>query len=112
MPESRNLQAMATDVNRTDISETQTKRSRLGSLLGVQVVGIGSSVPDNVVRNEDLAALGFDADWILQRTGILERRHAPPEMATSDLAVEAARRCIEQAGVDPQEIDLLLLGTW
>jgi len=103
---------MATDVNRTDISETQTKRSRLGSLLGVQVVGIGSSVPDNVVRNEDLAALGFDADWILQRTGILERRHAPPEMATSDLAVEAARRCIEQAGVDPQEIDLLLLGTW
>ena len=80
--------------------------------MGVQVVGVGSSVPDNVIRNEDLAALGYDADWIVQRTGILERRHAPPGMATSDLAVEAARRCIEHAGVDPREIDLLLLGTY
>jgi 3-oxoacyl-[acyl-carrier-protein] synthase-3 len=89
-----------------------TKRSRLGRLMGVQVVGVGSSVPDNLVRNEDLASLGYDAEWIVQRTGILERRHAPPGTATSDLAVEAARRCIEDAGVDPQEIDLLLLGTY
>jgi len=84
----------------------------MGGLLGVQVVGVGSNVPDNLVRNEDLATLGYDADWILQRTGILERRHAPPEIATSDMAVEAARRCIEHAGVDPQEIDLLLVGTY
>ncbi|MFH1920572.1 MAG: beta-ketoacyl-ACP synthase 3, partial [Planctomycetota bacterium] len=65
-----------------------------------------------MVRNEDLAALGYDADWIVQRTGILERRHAPPGMATCEMAVEAARRCIEQAGVDPRDIDLLLVGTW
>jgi len=84
----------------------------MGSLLGVQVVGVGSNVPDNVVRNEDLAALGYDADWIVQRTGILERRHCPEGTATKEMAVEAARRCIEHAGVDPQEIDLLLLGTW
>ena len=103
---------MSNGNDRTDDFEIQTGRSRLGSLLGVQVVGVGSSVPDNLVKNEDLAALGYDADWILQRTGILERRHAPPEMATSDMAVEAARRCIEQAGIDPQEIDLLLLGTF
>jgi len=103
---------MSSDTNGTNHLEIQTTRSRLGSLLGVQVVGVGSSVPDNLVKNEDLAALGYDADWIVQRTGILERRHAPPEMATSDMAVEAARRCIEQAGVDPQEIDLLLLGTF
>jgi 3-oxoacyl-[acyl-carrier-protein] synthase III len=64
-----------------------------------------------VIRNEDLAELGYDADWIMQRTGIRERRHAPPEMATSDLAVAAAQRCIESAGVDPAEIDLLLVGT-
>ncbi len=87
-------------------------RSRLGRLMGVQVVGIGSYVPDEVVRNEDLASLGYDADWIVQRTGILERRHAPPGIATGDLAVEAARRCIENARVDPQEIDLVLLGTF
>ncbi len=88
------------------------RRSRVGSLMGVQVVGVGSNVPDQLIRNEDLASLGYDADWIVQRTGILERRHAPPHLATSDMAVEAARRCIEQAGIDPQDIDLVLLGTY
>jgi len=90
----------------------QTKRARLGTLMGVQVLGIGSSVPDNIIRNEDLAELGYDADWIVQRTGILQRRHAPPEMATSDLALEAATACIEDAGVDRQDIDLVLVGTY
>ena len=103
---------MTTDITRPRDVELQTKRSRLGRLMGVQIVGIGSSVPDNLVRNEDLAELGYDADWILQRTGIQERRHVPPEMATSHLAVEAGRRCIEQAGVDPRDIDLLLIGTY
>ena len=103
---------MTSDTSETNGAAIQTSRSRLGSLMGVQILGVGSSVPDNLVRNEDLASLGYDADWIMQRTGILERRHAPPEMATSDLAVEAARRCIEQTGVDPAEIDLVLLGTF
>jgi 3-oxoacyl-[acyl-carrier-protein] synthase-3 len=80
--------------------------------MGVQVVGLGSCVAEQAVRNEDLAALGYDADWIVQRTGILERRFAPPHVATSDLAVEASRRCIQQAGVEPAEIDLVLLGTY
>lgn len=88
------------------------KRSRIGRLTGVQVVGMGSAVAEKRVRNEDLAALGYDADWIVQRTGILERRHAPDGVATSDLAVEAAERCIEAAGVDRHAIDLILLGTF
>ena len=92
--------------------DLQGNLSRMGSLMGVQVVGTGSNVPDNVVRNEDLASLGYDADWIIQRTGILERRHVPPGMATSDMAVEAARQAIENADVDPAEIDLLLVGTY
>ncbi len=92
-------------------SAVPLKRSRLGRLMGVQVVGIGSSVPENCIRNEDLAALGYDADWIVQRTGIVERRHAAPNVATSDLAVEAARQCIATAGVAPADIDLVLLGT-
>jgi 3-oxoacyl-[acyl-carrier-protein] synthase III len=87
-------------------------RSRLGKVMGVQVVGVGSSVGSKLVRNEDLAALGCDTEWIVQRTGILERRHAADDVATSDLAIEAARCCIEQAGVDPREIDLILLGTY
>jgi 3-oxoacyl-[acyl-carrier-protein] synthase-3 len=80
--------------------------------MGIQIVGVGSCVPENRVKNEDLASLGCDADWIMQRTGILERRHAPADQATSDLAVEAARRCIERSGVDPADIDLVLLGTY
>ena len=86
-------------------------RSPLRRLTGVQIVGTGSYVPDNVVTNEDLASLGCDADWIIQRTGIRERRHAPPEISTSDMAVAAAERCIEAAGVDRSDIDLLVLGT-
>jgi 3-oxoacyl-[acyl-carrier-protein] synthase-3 len=103
---------MASDLKKTDELKIETTRSRLGSLLGVQVVGVGSCVPDNLVKNADLAALGYDAEWIVQRTGILERRHAPPGVATSDLAVEAARRCIQQAGADAKDIDLVLLGTF
>lgn len=81
-------------------------------LMGVQVVGTGSFVPDHVVTNEDLASLGCDADWIVQRTGIHERRHAPPDMATSDMAIAATERCFEASGVDRSEVDLLLLATF
>ena len=96
---------MANDVS-------QLVQAPLRSLMGVQVLATGSYVPDLVVRNEDLARLGFDADWIIQRTGIRERRHAPKEIATSDMAVAAARRCIEQAGINTRDIDLVLLGTF
>jgi 3-oxoacyl-[acyl-carrier-protein] synthase-3 len=65
-----------------------------------------------VVTNAELASRGFDADWILQRTGILERRHAPPGVHTSDLAADAAARCIAASGVDPDLIDLLIVATY
>lgn len=88
-------------------------RSRLlHTLLGVRIVATGSYAPENVVTNEDLAPLGMDPEWVLQRTGIRERRHAPPEMATSDLCVEAAQRCLERARVAAEEIDLLVVGTF
>jgi 3-oxoacyl-[acyl-carrier-protein] synthase-3 len=80
--------------------------------MGVQVVALGSFAPENRVRNEDLAALGYDADWILQRTGITERRHAGPGVSTGDLAVEAAYRCMAAGDIRPEQIDLLLLGTF
>ncbi|MBI3412301.1 MAG: ketoacyl-ACP synthase III [Planctomycetes bacterium] len=88
-------------------------RPRCRSLTGVRVLATGSYVPDAVVTNEHLhQRFGFDSDWIVKRTGILERRHALPHQATSDLCYEAAKRCIEQANVDPADIDLLLLGTF
>lgn len=74
-------------------------------------MGIGSYAPANVVRNEDLAAHGYDADWIVQRTGINERRHAPPEEVTSDLALHAARECLQQSNTDIGDVDLIVVGT-
>jgi 3-oxoacyl-[acyl-carrier-protein] synthase-3 len=81
--------------------------------MGVRVVGAGHYVPDAVVTNDHLhARFGFDSDWIVKRTGILERRHALPHQATSDLCYEAAVRCLDSAGVRPDEIDLLVLATF
>jgi len=82
-------------------------------LLGIQVAGCGSFLPEQVVTNEQLnRQYGCDPEWIVQRTGIVERRHAPAEMATSDLCAEAAIRAIRSAGVDPQQVDLLVVGTF
>src|SRR5438874_7501776 len=88
-------------------------RPRCRSLKGVRILATGSYVPDAVITNDHLTQrLGFDSDWIVKRTGILERRHALPHQATSDLCHEAARRCIEQAGVDKKDIDLIVLATF
>jgi 3-oxoacyl-[acyl-carrier-protein] synthase-3 len=95
----------------SDVAQIALHRSPLRKLTGVQIVGTGSFLPDNVVTNEALASLGCDADWIIQRTGIRERRHAPPEMSTSDMAVAAAERCLASADVPRSEIDFLVLGT-
>jgi 3-oxoacyl-[acyl-carrier-protein] synthase-3 len=81
--------------------------------MGVRVVGTGSYVPDSVISNDHLhQRFGHDSDWIVRRTGILERRHVLPHQATSDLCLEAARRCLDQAGAKPGDVDLLLLATF
>jgi 3-oxoacyl-[acyl-carrier-protein] synthase-3 len=88
-------------------------RPRCRSLLGVRVLGTGSYVPDAVVTNDHLfQRFGFDSNWIVKRTGILERRHALSHQATSDLCHEAAIRCIDNAKVDPRDIDLIVLATF
>jgi 3-oxoacyl-[acyl-carrier-protein] synthase-3 len=81
--------------------------------MGVRILGTGSYVPDSVVTNEHLRErLGCDSEWIVRRSGILERRQASPDQATSDLCEEAARRCLEQAGLHPDQIDLLIVATF
>jgi len=67
---------------------------RIARLTGVQILSCGSYAPPRVVTNKDLAPLGYDADWSVQRTGILERRWATDNVAASDLAYEAAVRCL------------------
>ncbi|MCP4193917.1 MAG: ketoacyl-ACP synthase III [Planctomycetaceae bacterium] len=81
------------------------------SLTGVQLLSTGSYVPPDVVTNEDLRQLGYDSDWIIQRTGIQSRRRASADMATSDLAYEAAQRCLDASGTDAADIDLIVLAT-
>jgi 3-oxoacyl-[acyl-carrier-protein] synthase-3 len=81
--------------------------------MGVRVLGTGSYVPESVVTNEHLyRRFGFDSEWIVKRTGILERRHALPHQATSDLCHEAAIRCLANAGVAARDIDLIVLATF
>ena len=82
------------------------------SLMGVQILGVGSYAPEIVVTNEQLALQGFDAEWIEQRTGIHERRVAPPHIATSDMAIFAARKCLQVANVSPKEVDLVIVATF
>jgi 3-oxoacyl-[acyl-carrier-protein] synthase-3 len=92
---------------------TPPPRPRCRSLTGVRLLSTGSYVPDAVVTNEHLhQRLGFDSEWIVKRTGILERRHAAPHQATSDLCHEAARRCLDNSKVNPRDIDLLVLATF
>lgn len=102
---------MATAVDKTQIAARRLEKNEFHTLTGIQVLGTGSAVPDEIVRNEDLSALGFDADWIVQRTGIHERRRAPIGVATSDLALGAAQKCLAQAKVDASDIDLILVAT-
>ncbi len=91
---------------------TSPRPSRFGRAVGFRVAGTGSAVPAEVVTNADLARLGCDPEWISARSGIHERRHAPPDVATSDLAARAGRAAITAAAVDPSSVDLIVLGTF
>jgi 3-oxoacyl-[acyl-carrier-protein] synthase III len=76
---------------------------------GMTVRSCGISVPDKVVTNDDLSArLDTSDEWISERTGIRERRVGG---TTSGLAAEAGRQALERAGLEPSDIDVLLLAT-
>jgi 3-oxoacyl-[acyl-carrier-protein] synthase-3 len=78
----------------------------------VSMTGVGAYVPDKVVTNSDLSQLVDTTDeWIVTRTGIRERRIAAPEQALSDLALPAARQALERAGVEPEDLDLIIVAT-
>jgi 3-oxoacyl-[acyl-carrier-protein] synthase-3 len=69
-------------------------------------------VPERILTNAELEKMvDTSDDWIVSRTGIRERRMAAPDEFTSDLAANAARRAIKQAGIEPEEIDLIIVAT-
>jgi 3-oxoacyl-[acyl-carrier-protein] synthase III len=78
----------------------------------VGIAGTGSYVPERVVPNSEFEKfLDTSDEWIVQRTGIRERRFAAPGQATSDLSVIAAQRALENAGMKAEDLDLIVLGT-
>jgi 3-oxoacyl-[acyl-carrier-protein] synthase-3 len=80
--------------------------------MGSVIAGTGVFVPDRVVSNDDLARLmDTSDDWIARRTGVRERRIARDGDSTADLATRAARRAIEDAALDPSDIDALIVAT-
>ena len=80
--------------------------------LAVSITGLGSHVPERVVTNDELSTMMETSDeWIVERTGIRERRIAAPDEALSDLALPAAREALEDAGVAGSELDLLIVAT-
>ena len=78
----------------------------------IKITGSGFYVPDKVLTNFDLEKMVDTTDeWIISRTGIKERRVASKDQATSDLAVEASRRALKDAGLGVKDIDLIIVGT-
>lgn len=80
--------------------------------MNVGILGIGRYVPEKVVTNHDLEKIMDTSDeWIRTRTGIAERRIADDTIDTSYMAVEAAKKALEDAGVSGKDIDLILVAT-
>lgn len=76
------------------------------------IVGTGSALPEKRLTNDELSTMVETNDeWIVQRTGIRERRIAGPGESTATLATAAARRALEAAGLEPKDLDLIICGT-
>ena len=76
------------------------------------ILGLGCYLPQKRITNNDLEKMiDTSNDWIVSRTGIKERRMASKEEATSDLGVKASMIAIEDAGLRPEDIDLIITAT-
>ncbi|TCP29760.1 3-oxoacyl-[acyl-carrier-protein] synthase III [Scopulibacillus darangshiensis] len=80
--------------------------------MGAGVLGIGKFVPDRVLTNFDLEKMMDTSDeWIRTRTGIEERRIADDDIDTSDMAYEAAKRALDDAGLTAEDLDMIMVAT-
>ncbi|CAN5509235.1 ketoacyl-ACP synthase III [soil metagenome] len=77
-----------------------------------KISSVGAYVPPKLLTNADLEKMVATNDqWIMERTGIRERHIVEPGVATSDLAVEAAKRCLEKRGIAPTEVEVIIVAT-
>ena len=79
-----------------------------------RIVGTGTYLPERVVTNDDLVKqfrVETSDSWIRERTGIGARRIAAPSEATSDMATAASRRALKMAGIRPEDLDMVIVGT-
>src|ERR1700759_4116729 len=84
----------------------------MSQAFGAIIAGTGSCLPEKRLTNEDLSTMvDTNDEWIVQRTGIKERRIAGPGESTATLATGAARRALQSAGIDAKELDLIICGT-
>ena len=84
----------------------------MGKKRKIKITGSGFYVPDRVMTNFDLEKIVDTSDeWITSRTGIKERRIASEDQATSDLAIEASRKTLEDAGLKVKDIDMIIMTT-
>ena len=79
----------------------------------IRILGTGSFVPPKKLTNFDLQKMGLDTtdEWIVQRTGVKERRIAEPDVNTSDLSLEASLKALDMAGMKAKDLDLIIVGT-
>ncbi len=95
-----------------DSSEPVADGTHPRILRRAKISALGTYVPPRVLTNADLEKMVETTDeWILERTGIRERHLVEPGMATSDLAVEAARRCLLERGLAPDAVEVIIVAT-
>ncbi len=81
-------------------------------MVSVGILGTGAALPEKVLSNHDLEKMVDTSDqWIIDRTGIRERRQAAPHETTSSLSVQAARKALDMAGLKPTDLDLIICST-
>ncbi len=94
------------------VTQAQSLDAQATAVRVARIAGLGHYVPERVVPNAELAErIGVDDEWIVRRTGIHSRRWAGPEESLDDMAVAAAERALEDAGLRAAEIDLVLVAT-
>lgn len=94
----------------------ETMPARIGpaqALLPITLVGTGIHLPETVITNEQLTeTLDTSAAWIVERTGIHQRRRLVPELAVSDMCVAAGRAALADAGLSAAEVDVVIVATY